>query len=204
MPSKFYAVKVGRQPGIYRSWDECKSHVDGYAGAKYKSFKTEQEAVDFMEGQSVTKSTAAQKIELPKVYAFTDGSFNAATGVYGFGGFLHYSEDEDDIELRGHGSDVNWASSRNVAGEIGGAIAAMEKALELGLKELTIFYDYAGLENWPLRKWKTNKAISMAYVAAYDMASKSVDIHFQKVAAHTGIAGNEAADRMAKEEVGLL
>jgi ribonuclease HI len=41
---KFYVVWVGRQPGIYRSWAECAAQVNGFPGARYKSFETESEA----------------------------------------------------------------------------------------------------------------------------------------------------------------
>ena len=44
MASKFYAVKKGKIPGIYNSWDDCKKMVDGFPGAVYKSFKTLEEA----------------------------------------------------------------------------------------------------------------------------------------------------------------
>ncbi|WP_286149303.1 RNase H1/viroplasmin domain-containing protein, partial [Thomasclavelia cocleata] len=36
--AKFYAVKIGRKPGIYLTWDECKQQVDKFKGAVYKSF----------------------------------------------------------------------------------------------------------------------------------------------------------------------
>lgn len=41
---KFYVVWVGVTPGIYRNWTECQLQTKGYAGAKYKSFDTLQEA----------------------------------------------------------------------------------------------------------------------------------------------------------------
>lgn len=34
----FYVVWNGIKPGIYNSWDECKTQVSGYDGAIYKSF----------------------------------------------------------------------------------------------------------------------------------------------------------------------
>jgi ribonuclease HI len=40
----YYVVKIGRQPGIYETWTEAEKHVSGYSGAKYKSFKTLEEA----------------------------------------------------------------------------------------------------------------------------------------------------------------
>lgn len=37
---KFYVVWLGRTPGVYTSWDACQSQINGYSGAKYKSFDT--------------------------------------------------------------------------------------------------------------------------------------------------------------------
>ena len=96
MASKFYAVKKGKIPGIYNSWDDCKKMVDGFPGAVYKSFKTLEEAEAFVgaEGSSRKRSEKAEKPDTgkqeqnPAVYAFVDGSYNIATKVYGYGGFL--------------------------------------------------------------------------------------------------------------------
>ena len=43
---KYYVVWIGRKPGIYRSWDECRSHVEGFTGAKFMSFENEEKAKD--------------------------------------------------------------------------------------------------------------------------------------------------------------
>lgn len=42
--NKFYVVWEGHQKGIYKTWAECKAQIDGYTGAKYKSFSTRDEA----------------------------------------------------------------------------------------------------------------------------------------------------------------
>lgn len=34
----------GREPGIYKTWDECKKQTHGYDSAKFKGFETEAEA----------------------------------------------------------------------------------------------------------------------------------------------------------------
>lgn len=41
---KYYVVWVGRTPGIFSSWSVAKQEIDGYPNAKYKSFKTLEEA----------------------------------------------------------------------------------------------------------------------------------------------------------------
>ncbi len=43
-PKKFYVVWAGRMPGVFETWDDCKSQVDGFSGARYKSYPTRQEA----------------------------------------------------------------------------------------------------------------------------------------------------------------
>jgi ribonuclease HI len=42
--TKYYVVWEGKTTGIFSSWDECKPHVLGVAGAKYKSFSSKEEA----------------------------------------------------------------------------------------------------------------------------------------------------------------
>ncbi len=44
---KFYAVRKGKKPGIYSTWDKCKKQVDGFSGAEYKGFGTLIEAETF-------------------------------------------------------------------------------------------------------------------------------------------------------------
>lgn len=46
----YYAVKQGKVPGIYRTWDACKAQVHGYPGAIYKGFERLEEAEAFLGG----------------------------------------------------------------------------------------------------------------------------------------------------------
>lgn len=46
--SRFYAVKIGRQPGIYRSWNDCYKQVNKYSNALYKKFKTQKDAEEWL------------------------------------------------------------------------------------------------------------------------------------------------------------
>lgn len=136
-----------------------------------------------------------------EAYAFTDGSFNAATKVYGYGGFLVRGDEQ--YILAGRGDEPDMASSRNVAGEVGGAVAAIEKALELGIRSLTIYFDYTGIRDWALGNWKANKTLTKEYKAVVaDARMKGLSLVFEHVKGHTGIAGNELADSMAKVMVG--
>lgn len=41
---KYYVVWEGCARGVFDSWSECKQQVDGYEGARYKSFESQAEA----------------------------------------------------------------------------------------------------------------------------------------------------------------
>ena len=41
---KFYVVWKGRETGVFIDWLTCKKQVEGFEGAQYKSFATENEA----------------------------------------------------------------------------------------------------------------------------------------------------------------
>lgn len=208
MASKYYAVKKGKVPGIYLNWNDCKAMVDGYPGAVYKSFKTIEEAEKFITGEKIISGMKAsgkntsESGETCSTYAFVDGSFNKATHTYGYGGFL--VTDNEKYVLQGADNDAEMATMHNVAGEIKGAEAAVKKAIELGIKELVIYYDYRGIEMWATGAWKRNKAGTIAYHDYIMSVRGQIKLTFVKVKGHSGVEGNEEADKLAKQAVGIL
>ena len=102
MAKKYYAVKAGRIPGIYRTWDEVKEQVNGYSGAIYKSFETLQEAELFI-SSSIEQVSGNKKVDTisenlnskidekianlseDEIVAFVDGSYNPEAEKAGFG-----------------------------------------------------------------------------------------------------------------------
>lgn len=73
MASKFYAVRKGKNPGIYGTWDECKSQVNGFAGAEYKSFKTQSEAKEYMGLAKPAKNPAPNMPKSGSIRLYSDG-----------------------------------------------------------------------------------------------------------------------------------
>lgn len=66
--NNFYVVWKGLKPGIYKSWNDCQKQINGYAGAKYKGFKTQQlaqkafnEGPENYWGKNVVESTLSQE-----------------------------------------------------------------------------------------------------------------------------------------------
>lgn len=58
---KFYAVKVGHQPGIYTSWNDCKTNVDGYKNPVFRKFESIEEAQTFMTSKFTKKEVSPNK-----------------------------------------------------------------------------------------------------------------------------------------------
>lgn len=202
MTKKFYVVRVGRVPGIYETWSECERMVKGYKGAVYRSFLTLAEAKKFMgDNLKADDNTDDDNTDDDMPYAFVDGSYNSVTKVYGYGGFLIYNGEKHIIQ--GSGNDEEMAAMRNVAGEVLGSMAAVELAVKLGIPKLDIYYDYMGIEMWATGSWKRNKKGTIAYYNYMQEIKDKIDIRFVKVKGHSGIAGNEEADALAKQSVGI-
>lgn len=218
MADKYYAVKEGASRGIFRTWEECKASVSGYSGAVYKSFKTEAEALAYlgqMSFEAVEKlppdnhleekssQGAAEEVlrdgDCVKIYV--DGSYNSVTGEFSYGMVVLSEAGEE--KYKGKFDDKELASMRNVAGEIKGAEAAMQYALDHQIPAITIYHDYEGIARWCLGEWKTNKEGTKAYKAFYDKASRQVEISFEKVTGHSNDKYNDMADELAKEALGI-
>ena len=204
---KYYAVKKGRVPGIYTTWDECKKNVMKFPGAIFKSFETEKEAIAFIEDTEEKKEKEV-KITASN-YAFVDGSYNDKIKKYGYGAVIVLGDIRNDDDLpfckyiNGNGNNKDMLSMRNVAGEILGCEVAISTAIENEVKNITIIYDYYGIEKWATGEWKTNKKSTKAYKKFIKESKKYIDISFIKVRGHTGVQGNEIADKLAKASVGL-
>ena len=225
MAKKIYAVKVGRTNGIFETWDECKASVNGYPGALYKSFTNMADAYAYLNLESKQMSLfdmpaddSVDDSDFPvikesvedddkpfsnsvKAVAYVDGSYNIATKHFSYGCVIFYNGEE--FHLSKDFDDPELASMRNVSGEIFGSMAAMDFAIEHGIKHIAIYHDYAGIEKWCTGDWRANKPGTIAYKKYYEQAKKKVDITFCKVKGHSGDKYNDLADMLAKKACGI-
>lgn len=203
MQQKYYAVRVGRTPGIYMNWEDCNKQIKGYKGAKFKSFASAEEAADFINDVEDTVNENDENgvpvTDEKTAVAYVDGSYNAETKQFSYGVVMfhngeekHFSEKVEDEEL---------AEMRNVAGEIKGAEAAMKYAVDNKIEKIYIYHDYEGIASWCLGKWKTNKKGTIEYKKFYDKIKDSVNITFIKVKGHSNDKYNDLADSLAKQAI---
>lgn len=204
---KYYAVYKGKSglPKIFTSWDECKKEVIGFKGAIYKSFTTEKDATNFIELNSEGKVSekAEELIENEEgLFIYVDGSFAIDKGNYSYG-LVAVKDGEIIYKDKGTGVDKEAVSLRNVSGEVLGAKMAVEYAIKNGFKEITIAYDYQGVESWAIGTWKRNNRITAEYNEFMQSKMKEVKIRFKKIKGHSGHKYNDLADKLAKEALGV-
>lgn len=189
---KYYAVRIGRNPGIYHTWDECKREAMGFKGASFKKFSTREDAEAFINEIEEDKKESAEKDEL---VVYVDGSYRNSDKSHSYGVYMFNDEEEYTYSKRF----FKDSDMRNVSGEIKGAMRAMEEAAKLGKKKIYLHYDYEGIRSWALGFWKTNKEGTIYYKNFYDSIKDKLQVNFIKVEAHTGVKYNELVDKLAKE-----
>lgn len=187
---KYYAVKQGREQGIFETWAEAEKQVKGFSGAKFKSFSSYEEAESYLRTSSEIAGT--------EIEAFVDGSFDKRLGRYASGVVIVKNGTVVD-KLSFSGSDSRYVDSYQIAGEVFAAITAIKWGIAKGYSDMTICYDYEGIRSWAVGEWKTNKTVSQDYKKQFDAVSPKITVYFKKIKAHSGVKYNELADELAKK-----
>ena len=181
---KIYAVRKGHKTGLFETWAECQKATSGYSGAEFRGFTDREEAMAFLQMSTTAnvskdeEKEAAGIVEVPEnmVIAYVDGSFEKSIGRYAFGCVILTPAGEE-FRKSGSGCDPEGVKIRNVAGEMLGAMNAVQWAKE---------HEYPAVE------------IRYEKVSTVQEAAEQIKISFCKVAAHTGNHYNEEADQLAK------
>lgn len=84
---------------------------------------------------------------------------------------------------------------RNVGAELEAATRALSWCHLNGYKQVTVFHDYKGIAAWPTGAWRANTLSTREY--ARFVKALPIEITWQKVPAHQGIAMNELVDQLA-------
>lgn len=191
--AKFYAVRKGHRPGIYNTWAACEKAVKGFSGAEFKSFKSKAEAENFID------NVKDENKEIPagELVSYVDGSYDKRSGKAGFGAVFIINEEV--IHTAAESTPVDPDNNLwNVTAEIAGILYAVKWAIDNDYTDIHVHYDYAGLEKWYTEEWQARNAVTQQYAATMQEYKSQINIHFYKVAAHTGVEFNELADELAK------
>jgi ribonuclease HI len=223
MPKKkYYAVAVGRHPGVYTQWfgkTGAHAQVEGYRGARYKGFATIEEARAFVRDHSAdsrggssnakarSRSTAPSSTPNPVAHSgrtviYTDGSSLGNPGPGGYGVVIPGKV--GDREYRG-----GFRKTTNNRMELLACIVGLEQMGEPSAVALYSDSRYVvdGITKGWARKWRRNGWRKSNGEAALnvDLWERLLtlcdrhDVRFIWVKGHAGNPGNERCDQLATQ-----
>ena len=144
---KWYVVWRGTEPGICDSWAECESRVKGFPGARYKAFKTQQEAVEAFrndpEELDILRAIARAPREIVNYEAIPDivrDSIAVDGACAGNPGIMEYRgvDVPTGVELFHQGP---FPDATNNIGEFLAIVHALALCWQRGLTQKTIYSD---------------------------------------------------------------
>lgn len=119
---------------------------------------------------------------------YTDGSYTTKNPTVSGWGFIS----EDKNVKRAGSLTGEIVSMRQIGGELKAVMEAVKYAINNDYDEVTICYDYIGIEKWARNQWKANKRWTQAYRNWIMSQSRKIKINFLKVSGSKNIA-DEAA-----------
>ena len=205
----YYAVKVGREKGIYNSWADCQKQVQGYPNAVFKKFPLKSEAEKFLHGDSLAalkKDVQAGNLNVDvghvlnpdEYYVYTDGSYSES--IYAWAFAVVYAGEVIHQDY-GVGTDEDASKTRNIAGELTAVMRACIWCKGKGLKNIILRHDLQGAATWARGEWKRNNMVTEKYYEFMQKYVKVGFIRFEHVRGHTGEQYNELVDKLAKKAI---
>lgn len=189
---KYYAVKNGRNVGIFTDWTSCEQQVKGFRNCQFKSFKTLRDAERWLNDTNEPLPPLQGNNKKETLYIYTDGSYINKQCGYG----VAIIRPESIVRL--YGPCENFLDSRNVAGECTAAIKALEWAMLNGYSDLKIYHDFNGIGEWISDSCQSNKPLQKWYKESIQKFLDNMKVEFIHVKAHNGDQWNNYVDKLAK------
>nr|QBK91463.1 MAG: ribonuclease H [Pithovirus LCPAC302] len=190
--NKLYAVRNGRNIGIFTSWKQTELQVRGFRNAKFKSFTNMNDAKNYL-NSGVSNENITEKNAI-----YTDGSCKDDIGGYGI-----VINKEKEIS----GKVLIFPCTNQIA-----ELYAIYQAIIYckNKDNITIYtdskYSIGCLTEWH-RRWekngwvnaKGNNVKNKILIKAILDISSDISVSYKHVKAHNGNKYNEIADKLANE-----
>lgn len=198
MAFRFYAVRIGRKPGIYTNYQGAKSNTHKISGAQMKGFNDRNKAQAWID--ELAKKPKHRDLNDRDIVAYTDGSHNKSKGIYG-SGVVIMRRDKIIAEISIMGNEPTFLKSNQAPGELFAILHALQWAIDNKCGHITIRHDFSTASKIAQGLCKATAPVSREYSLRYTGLAKIIgdnNIVFEKVKAHSGDVGNARADRLAR------
>ncbi len=193
---KYYAIKRGRNTGIFTDLNYVQLQVYKYKNAKFKGFKFKEDALKFLLNSSHRNEINISDDFFDAV-AYTDGSYNKQYNIFTFGAVILHNKQK--IEFFEKFNNHKWLKLQNTAGEIMGVVKVIDFCLKNKIKSILIYYDYKNLELWLNKNAKIKKHEIFLYREYVEYAKENLLMKFEWVKSHNNDKYNELADCLANK-----
>lgn len=227
---KIYAVKVGRQVGLFSTWAECEAQVKGFQGAKFKGFSSKEEAEEWLSGKAAGRgagrkaskpdsggNTSRGKVMEGKIteaihedetdfIVYTDGS--CLRNPDGPGGWAAVIIDTETGEMRElHEGNPSTTNNRMELSAAIGALSYIREGSTVALytdsQYMKNAFNRNWIRNWKRNGWKTSQGTDVLNKDLWlklDALFASHQVFFRWVKGHAGNTYNERCDILARSE----
>lgn len=241
--SKYYAVGIGLQPGVYKTWAECQKQTMGVSGAKFKSFASLKEAENFVQSVAqlsknnhVSQQQSALrkgKRSMASMSQLVGGSEDVSSELHSKKPLLQQDERslggdvtsvvpnatvvyvdgsyKNTCGLAGVGVYFGEGDSRNLAEALPGDVQTNNRAELYAVirtmqivpleQNLIIYSDSTYTIDIMNNTCNPRQNLDLVQVAQSLKALRTGSFSIGKVPAHSGVDGNEAADKLANAGV---
>ena len=218
--SKIYAVFQGHVPGLYDSWEAASVQIQGYKGARYKSFAQRNEAIIWMREQVLAASepvvpaiidlikaadlpsAAESKSNDKRIVIHTDGGAAPNPGIGAYGIVLQQGRLRKELS-------AGYQLTTNNRMEILACIVALEALREHSQVILHTDSKYVvdsvmkgWAKGWRRKGWKKSTGQRPENVDLWIRLLELLerhDVEFNWVKGHAGNAENERCDQLVNE-----
>ena len=209
---KYYAVAVGRVPGIYTDWPAAEAQVKGCQGAKFKGFASREEAQAWLENPLYARKSADEPgrdadctddgpVDPDTVLVYTDGGCLNNPGPGGYSAIIQAGGEEKVLS-------GGFELTTNNRMELMACIVALRE-LEGSGRTVLLHSDSSYVVNgidkgwakgWRARSWRKSDgqpALNTDLWAELLRLTESMPVRLKWVRGHAGNARNERCDVLA-------
>lgn len=180
---KYYAVAKGHHTGIYTSWAAAQQELSGFSAPIFQRCFSYDEALDFIQAYEQSINAELKRLAQPFDANITTAGLQSPMHNYANVLYTAYcikpvnDAFPEEVTTCQRFNLHNHTRNRSAA-ELYAVLAAVEKAISLGMKSIRVIYSFNGVKEFAERNWWANERINQNYQSKINQLSQRINIQF--------------------------